>query len=535
MKKIKITISSIFLFFFIFSGSVYAEKYEMRGAWITTVYNKDWPSKSSYGNVTKQKQEFINILDELKSLGINTVVVQVRTAGDALYKSNINPWSRVLTGTQGKDPGYDPLKFMIEETHKRGMEFHAWFNPYRVTTSGTNLQALDVKHPARQNPDWIIYNNGAMYYDPSNPDVKNHIVDTIKEVVKNYDVDAIHFDDYFYPEKYPLSSGEGKDGNEANARRSHVNEMVRSVYNAIKSIDSSVEFGISPSGVWKNKSSDITGSDTRGNESYYSVYADTRTWIRNGWIDYVVPQIYWEIGNSAADYKTLVKWWNNEVDGTKTKLYIGQGIYKDIVRNEIYNQIKLNDQYENIKGSIYYTTSDILENQVVKDAMKLLYKPGWKYSDNRWYLLDEIGIKKTGWQKVNNVWYYLDSSGAMKTGWQKINNVWYYLDSSGAMKTGWQKINNVWYYLDNSGAMKTGWQKINNMWYYLDSSGAMKTGWQKINNVWYYLDSSGAMKTGWLKLDDKIYYLKLNGAMVTGKVYIDGKDYSFAANGELII
>ena len=515
MKKIKIVLASMFLFFVIFSVDVYAEKYEMRGVWITTVYNKDWPSKSNYGNVDKQKKEFINILDELKSQGINTVVVQVRTAGDALYKSNINPWSNVLTGIQGKDPGYDPLQFMIEETHERGMEFHAWFNPYRVTTSGTNLQVLDEKHPARQNPNWIIYNNGAMYYDPSNLGVKKHIIDTVTEVVKNYDVDGIHFDDYFYPEKYPLPEGEDRNGIEANVRREYINDMIKSVYNTIKSVDSSIEFGISPSGIWKNKSSDITGSDTIGNESYYSVYADTRTWIKNGWIDYVVPQIYWEIGNSAADYKTLVKWWNNEVSGTKTELYIGQGIYKEVVRNEIYNQVKLNEDYNNIKGSIYYTASDILENSGVKDSMKLLYKPGWKYNANKWYLLDEIGIKKIGWQKVNNEWYYLDNSGVMKTGWQKINSVWYYLDSSGAMKTGWQKINSVWYYLD--------------------SSGAMKTGWQKINSVWYYLDSSGAMKTGWLKLDDRIYYLKSNGSMAIGEVNIEGKNYTFSINGELKI
>ena len=515
MKKIKIVLASMFLFFVIFSVDVYAEKYEMRGVWITTVYNKDWPSKSNYGNVDKQKKEFINILDELKSQGINTVVVQVRTAGDALYKSNINPWSNVLTGIQGKDPGYDPLQFMIEETHERGMEFHAWFNPYRVTTSGTNLQVLDEKHPARQNPNWIIYNNGAMYYDPSNLGVKKHIIDTVTEVVKNYDVDGIHFDDYFYPEKYPLPEGEDRNGIEANVRREYINDMIKSVYNTIKSVDSSIEFGISPSGIWKNKSSDITGSDTIGNESYYSVYADTRTWIKNGWIDYVVPQIYWEIGNSAADYKTLVKWWNNEVSGTKIELYIGQGIYKEVVRNEIYNQVKLNEDYNNIKGSIYYTASDILENSVVKDSMKLLYKPGWKYNANKWYLLDEIGIKKIGWQKVNNEWYYLDNSGVMKTGWQKINSVWYYLDSSGAMKTGWQKINSVWYYLD--------------------SSGAMKTGWQKINSVWYYLDSSGAMKTGWLKLDDRIYYLKSNGSMAIGEVNIEGKNYTFSINGELKI
>ena len=553
MNKFRAIFMSFFIFFAL-SNISFAEHYEMRGSWITTVYNKDWPSKSSYKNVEKQKQEFINILDQLKSSGLNTVVVQVRTEGDALYKSDINPWSKVLTGVQGEDPMYDPLKFMVEEAHKRGMKIHAWLNPYRVTTSGTNLDSLSKDHPARKNPDWVIYHNNAIYYDPSNSKVKNHIVDTVKEIVKNYDVDAIHFDDYFYPEKYPLPENETKDGTVANQRRNHVNEMVKMVNDAIKSIDSSVEFGISPSGIWKNKSSDPTGSDTRGNESYYSVFADTRTWIKNGWIDYVVPQIYWNIGNKAADYDTLAKWWNNEVSGTNVDLYIGQGIYKEEVRLEIKKQIELNRKLDNIKGSIYYTTSDIIQNTDIKNDFNDLYESGWIYKNGKWYLLDSIGNKKTGWHKLSGKWYYLNGSGEMQTGWLRLGNKWYYLNGSGEMQTGWLllgdkwyylngsgemqtgwlRLGSKWYYLNGSGEMKTGWLLLGNKWYYLNGSGEMQTGWLRLGSKWYYLNGSGEMQTGWLNLNEKRYYLQANGAMVTGKVKIDGKEYNFNLNGELI-
>lgn len=342
------------------SLKVEAKESEMRAAWISTVHNIDFPKTKN--NVTAQKNEYIAILDKLKSIGLNTVVVQVRPKADALYESDINPWSDVLTGTQGKYPGYDPMEFMIEEAHKRGMEFHAWLNPYRVTTSGTDVNALDPNHPARKNPKMVFAYNNALYYDPASKDVQNHIADTVKEIVQKYKVDAIHFDDYFYPDKYPLPDGEDKDGPVANQRRKNVNDMVSLVSSTIKKTNPNVKFGISPIGIWKNNYPDKTGSATKGNESYYAVYADTRTWIKNGWIDYVVPQIYWNIGHDAADYKVLVEWWANEVKGTGVDLYIGQGIYKEEVANEIKAQLELNKKYPEIKGSMFFTTRDIINN-----------------------------------------------------------------------------------------------------------------------------------------------------------------------------
>lgn len=334
---------------------------DMRAVWIATVFNLDYPSAKN--NITAQKEEYIKKLDALKEIGINAVVVQVRPKADALYKSSINPWSDVLTGIQGQDPGYDPMTFMIEEAHKRAMTFHAWLNPYRVTTKGVDLSALSSDHPARNNPDWVLSYNNALYYNPELQQVKKHIVDTVKEIVQNYNVDGIHFDDYFYPSNYPLPAGESKDGSVANQRRQHINDMVSQVSSAIKSLDKNIQFGISPIGIWKNNTSDITGSSTGGNESYYAVAGDTRTWIKNEWIDYVVPQIYWETGHKLADYETLVKWWSNEVEGTQVKLYIGQGIYRDVVATQIDKQLKINQTYERVKGSFYYSIKDLLANR----------------------------------------------------------------------------------------------------------------------------------------------------------------------------
>ncbi|MDU1567707.1 MULTISPECIES: family 10 glycosylhydrolase [Clostridium] len=369
MKKMK-KILAILLSFIMINVIVVTPKAavneDMKAVWITTVYNQDWPSVGARNNVAQQKQEFINILEDIKSLGLNTVIVQVRPKGDALYKSNINPWSEVLTGTQGKDPGYDPLTFITEEAHKRGIKVHAWLNPYRVTTSGTDANVLSENHFARQNPQTLITDGKALYYNPGLPEVRQHIIDTVDEIVRNYNVDGIHFDDYFYPgNNVNDSDAYSKYGNGMDIgdfRRSSVNELVKAIYNKVKSINSNVEFGISPRGIWKNNSSDPTGSDTRGAQSYYDIYGDTRTWIKNEWLDYVAPQVYWEIGNSAADYSKLIPWWSNEVNGTNVKLYIGHAVYKPTVAKEIDKQIELNRQYPNVRGSIFFSYRDVKNN-----------------------------------------------------------------------------------------------------------------------------------------------------------------------------
>ncbi|MGL5315154.1 MAG: glycoside hydrolase family 10 protein [Peptostreptococcaceae bacterium] len=347
-------------------------EYEMRGVWITTVYNIDWPKVKN--DIEAQKKEFIDILDKLEELNFNAVFVQVRPKSDAFYKSRINPWSEYLTGTQGKDPGYDPLKFMIQETHKRGMEFHAWLNPYRVTNSGTDLSVLSKNHPARINPDWVISYDNALFYDPENLDVINYIATTVYEIVRKYYVDGIHFDDYFYPYNYPLPEGEDRNGEVANNRRAAITTMISFVNQTINSVRPSVRFGVSPFGVWKNKKSDPRGSDTNNLESYYDIYADSLTWVEEGILDYIVPQVYWVIGNKNSDYEVVVKWWADVASNSNVDLYIGQNINNLEIANEIEQQINLNRTFEEIEGSLFFSMSDIIENKGnVVEQLKRVY------------------------------------------------------------------------------------------------------------------------------------------------------------------
>lgn len=357
---------------------------EFRGVWIASVTNIDWPS-NPYLSAEEQKNEFITILEESKKMGLNAVVVQIRPTADAFYPSQWNPWSKYLTGEQGKSPGYDPLAFMIEEAHARNLEFHAWFNPYRVSMD-TRLDQLVPDHPARKNPDWVVSYGGKLWFDPGIPAVQDHIVDSIMEVVRNYDIDAVHFDDYFYP--YPVQGQDFPDDetyqtygknfpDKGDWRRHNVNTLVQRVSQAIKSEKPGVKFGISPFGIWKNKSSDPTGSDTNGSESYFTVYADSRTWIRQGWLDYIAPQIYWNIGHPAADYAKLLAWWSGEVAGRNTHLYIGHAAYKIGNDNEAWdnpeeipNQIKMIRQNAFAKGSIFFSYKDLNANRLgIKDRL----------------------------------------------------------------------------------------------------------------------------------------------------------------------
>ena len=333
---------------------------EFRGVWIASVYNIDWPK--TLDNPEAQKQEFIEILDKLQSLNINAIFVQIRPTSDALYKSYINPWSKYLTGEQGKYPGYDPLQFMIEETHKRDMEFHAWLNPYRITTQGTDLNELAPNNPARIKPEWVLEFNNALFYDPENPEVIEYVAVTVYEIIKKYDVDGIHFDDYFYPYDYPLPEGEDREGEVANNRREAVNNLIRTIYKVIKSTKPSVQFGVSPYGVWKNKSSDLIGSESNSLESYYDLYMDTLTWIDEHIVDYIAPQIYWTTYNNDSNYEVMVSWWNDVVKDSGVRLYIGQNINDLDIASEIYKQIEINREYENVSGNILFSASDIVND-----------------------------------------------------------------------------------------------------------------------------------------------------------------------------
>lgn len=308
---------------------------EMRGVWVSSVYNLDYPGRTTTSAQTL-KSEADAILDNAVKAGLNTVFLQVRPTSDALYDSDIFPWSHWLTGKQGTAPqdGFDPLAYWVEQAHKRGLELHAWINPYRVTRD-KNWDELDPSNPAKQHTDWAVqYSDGNYYYDPGIPEVRELVVDGAAEIVENYDVDGIHLDDYFYPgQDFDDADTYAKYGADfdsiADWRRDNVNQLVAMLDEELHELDPDLAFGISPAGVWANKSTDPRGSDTKGgNESYVKAYADSLAWIEAGTVDYIIPQIYWEIGHPAADFATLTDWWADQVKGTDVKLYIGLAAYK---------------------------------------------------------------------------------------------------------------------------------------------------------------------------------------------------------------
>lgn len=373
-------------------GGSSAPKREMRAVWIATVDNIDWPSARGL-SPKQQQQEFIQLIDRLKDIGINAVIVQVRPCADAFYNSQFEPWSAFLSGKQGvaPKPFYDPLAFMIEECHKRCIEFHAWFNPYR-TVSDTAYASIDSKHIARKHPEWLVSYGKLRYFDPGLPQTRNHILKVIKDVVSRYDIDGVHFDDYFYPYKikgldFPDSASfaahhRGFARNQKEAwRRDNVNMIIRMLHDTIRAVKPYIKFGVSPFGIWRNKVNDPKGSETSGGQNYDDLYADIRLWMQNRWIDYVVPQLYWHIGMKVADYKTLADWWSRNNNGIP--LYIGQGYYrvdpKSKVKEwadgkEISRQLTLNRTIAGIEGSIFFSAKTFMNNPLrVNEQLKKQY------------------------------------------------------------------------------------------------------------------------------------------------------------------
>jgi uncharacterized lipoprotein YddW (UPF0748 family) len=348
---------------------------EFRGVWIATVANIDWPT-SSTDPFSKQQADFIALLEYYKKLNFNAVIIQIRTAGDAFYPSAYAPWSRYLTGKEGQKPNtnLDPLAWMIEQAHLRGLEFHAWLNPYRATMN-LDTKVLSPSHDLNKNPEWMIKYDTKYYYNPGLPEVKAFLVNIIKEVVQNYDIDAIHFDDYFYPYKVAKIEFQdvatfkkyGKKGQTIDDwRRENVNELVQSVYQTIKNEKPWVQFGVSPFGVWRNQSKDPNGSNTRaGHANYDDLYADPITWMKNGWIDYLVPQLYWSMDFPLASYKILTNWWSK--NHHNTNVYIGNGPYK--IRNnadnawdnpqEIPQQIAYTRATPHLQGNAYFSAQSL--------------------------------------------------------------------------------------------------------------------------------------------------------------------------------
>ncbi len=367
-------------------------KNEFRAVWIATVANIDWP-KSNTDAVEKEKADYIEILDTYKKLNYNAVIVQIRSVGDAFYPTKLAPWSRYLTGKEGQSPNpyFDPLEWMISEAHERGFEFHAWFNPYRATMD-LKTEILSPDHDYNKHRDWMIKYGGKYYYNPALPEVQKHLVSVVDEVVRNYDVDAIHFDDYFYPYKvvgevFNDSTSYAKYGNGLsldNWRRSNVNNLVKSVSYSIKNIKPWVQFGISPFGVWRNKAVDPKGSDTQaGQTNYDDLYADPLAWMENSWVDYIVPQLYWSLDHPKASYSKLLKWWSE--NSKNTAVYIGNGTYKinsDPDKkwnnpNEIPNQINISRTYKNVGGNVFFSAKSFVNKN--KNVAQLLLENQYKF------------------------------------------------------------------------------------------------------------------------------------------------------------
>ena len=367
---------------------------ELRGVWIASVLNINFPLESGL-SADRQKAEIDDIINTCKAANLNAIFFQVRPAGDALYNSKIFPISKYLALNQG-DPlpeGFDPLKYIIQTAHKNNIELHAWINPYRITNGNASnpehdLSALAQNNPAKNHPEWVVkYPDGKLYYNPGIPEVQRLIADGVMEIVQNYDIDGIHFDDYFYP--YPVNGAEFDDKSAyttygaqydtiGDFRRGSVNNMIMTVYNEIKAVKPNVRFGISPFGIWANKSSMEEGSNTSGLESYSAIYSDAKAWVEGGYIDYLCPQIYWAFGTEAAAYDVLVKWWSTLLDGSGVDLYIGHALYKlnDTfqIELEIPRQVEYARNYISVKGSVFYGYADLLANSYnVKENLKKLF------------------------------------------------------------------------------------------------------------------------------------------------------------------
>ena len=364
---------------------------EIRGVWVSTITN-DFPYAKA---VDEQKASMEKIVSNVKEMGLNAIFFQVRPYADAFYKSSYFPWSARLMGTQGTDPKYDPLRYLIDKAHASGIQVHAWINPFRVKPSNVTTP-LSNDNPAVKNPSWVLKaTDGSLYFDPGIPDARKYIIDGALEIAKNYsDIDGIHFDDYFYPSisyddtatynKYKTGSISKEDW-----RRENINLFIKGVHDGLKALNKpSIKFGVSPSGIWANKSTNALGSNTSGSQHYYTIFADSRNWVKQGWLDYICPQIYWTKGNSVADYNCLVDWWSNVCKGTGVMLYIGHAAYK--VNNSQY-----------IAGEPYWKDAKQLSDQVIYARNKSEYKGSVFFSYSGLINFSDSVVKQSTTNLVN--------------------------------------------------------------------------------------------------------------------------------------
>ncbi len=379
---------------------------EMRGVWVATIFNLDYPRPK---NVDEFKRFYRNMCRRLAEHKFNAVFFQVRPANDAFYPSRLNVWSRFLSGTEGMalagGKNFDPLQFMISEAHRHGLQFHAWLNPYRVigATKLSKSQYLKTLAPgnfARKYPHLVMDivrkdKQHTLVLNPGERQVRNFITATVMEIVSKYNVDSIHFDDYFYPDNAPLKAdyatfvkNNPRKLSQADWRRNNVTTLIWNIHNQIKSFNirhkRNVRFGVSPFGIWRNNKTTVLGSLTRGAESYHWQYADTRLWVKNNMIDYIVPQIYWHFNHDAAPYAALTDWWCKTVRNTQVDLYIGQAAYqlgqKQWDRNQLWYQLRYNRSKPEIKGSVIFSYRNLAapDNRIMEQGGRQMLKKFWK-------------------------------------------------------------------------------------------------------------------------------------------------------------
>ncbi|MFZ3469196.1 glycoside hydrolase family 10 protein [Streptomyces sp. 4.24] len=349
---------------------------DFRGMWVASVQNVDWPSESGL-SAAEQRAELIGLLDTAVARRLNAVILQVRPTADAMWPSAREPWSQWLTGEQGVDPGWDPLGTAVAEAHARGLELHAWFNPYRVANH-TDRSLLVPEHPARRNRGWTVAYGGKLYYNPGLPQVRRFVQEAMLDAVARYPLDGVHWDDYFYP--YPVEGEDfddddayeeygGSFATRADWRRHNTDTLVHEMSGRLRALRPAVRFGISPFAVWRNSDRDPLGSPTQaGVATYDDLYADTRKWVREGWIDYIVPQAYWQLGHPTADYADIVPWWAHTVAGTGVGLYVGEALYRCDAESptaawrdprELSRHVRFARGYPQVRGHVYFSAKQV--------------------------------------------------------------------------------------------------------------------------------------------------------------------------------
>lgn len=366
MTKLR-SLGSIFFLLGFFLVGAQGSTSEFRGVWVATVYNLDWPSRPGLPAET-QKAELLALLDRAAELHLNAILLQVRPASDALYNSSEEPWSQFLSGTAGVSPGYDPLAFAIEEAHKRRLELHAWVNPFRAAVHASDR--LPQNHVARKHPEWVRRFGNQLWIDPGEPVARKYVIGVITDLVRHYQIDGLHLDDYFYP--YPLRPGEstfpddmtwqryGRESglSRADWRRENINDFVRTMYRTVKALRPHVRVGISPFGIWRPG---VPPTIRAGVDAYGQLFADSRKWLAEGWVDYLAPQLYWGIEPAEQSFPVLLAWWRAQSRGRP----VWPGIATERIgakrpASEIIRQIELTRENTSSPGHIHWSMKALL-------------------------------------------------------------------------------------------------------------------------------------------------------------------------------